>query len=277
MMMIGALACLIGLSLGLLGGGGSILAVPVLVYGAGLPIKVAIATSLLVVGVTAAFALIPHARRGHVDWKTGAVFSATAMVGAYLGGLGAQWFEGETLLILFAVMMILTGVAMLIKREPANGDSTRPMSLTLIIAEGIAVGGITGLVGAGGGFLVVPALVLFGGMSMHAAIGTSLMVIALKSFAAFAGHAAHVSVDYKLAMVVTVSAVLGSMGGALVAQRLPAHKLRSAFGIFVLLMAAFVIWRELGMVPALLTSAFTILVCTKLVTGKCLKKSRSPA
>jgi uncharacterized protein len=277
MMMIAALSCLIGLSLGLLGGGGSILAVPVLVYGAGLPIKVAIATSLLVVGVTAVFALIPHARRGHVNWKVGALFSVTAMTGAYLGGLAAKWFEGETLLILFAIMMILTGVAMLVKREPANRDSARPMSVTLIIAEGIAVGGITGLVGAGGGFLVVPALVLIGGMNMHAAIGTSLMVIALKSFAAFAGHTVHVSVDYKLALVVMVCAVAGSIAGGFVAQRLQAKNLRSAFGVFVLMMAMFVIWREAGMIVALVSAVFTVLVCLKILSKKAPAMGQSTA
>ena len=112
MLIVALMAPLIGLSLGLLGGGGSILAVPVLAYGAQLPAKEAIATSLLVVGVTAMFALIPHARRRHVEWRTGAIFSGTAMAGAYLGGLAASAFSGTTLLLLFAGMMVVTGLAM---------------------------------------------------------------------------------------------------------------------------------------------------------------------
>lgn len=250
MLMVALLATLIGLSLGLLGGGGSILAVPVLAYGAGLPAKEAIATSLIVVGVTALFALIPHARRGHIEWRTGAIFSATAMAGAYMGGLAADWFSGTTLLLLFAAMMVVTALAMFRGRGELEAEANKPLPVGLVIAEGLVVGGATGLVGAGGGFLVVPALVLLGGMEMHKAVGTSLMVIALKSFAAFAGHAAHVSIDVKIAFVVTGAAVLGSMAGSVFSKRITAQLLRQIFAGFVLLMAGYVVWREAGLMPA---------------------------
>jgi uncharacterized membrane protein YfcA len=250
MLIIALLASLIGLSLGLLGGGGSILAVPVLVYGAGLPAKEAIATSLVVVGVTSLFALIPHARRGNVDWRTGAIFSGTAMAGAYLGGLAADWFSGTTLLLLFAGMMVVTALAMFRGRGELKADSAKPQRVVLVVAEGLAVGAATGLVGAGGGFLVVPALVLLGGMEMHKAVGTSLMVIGLKSFAAFAGHAAHVSIDAELALMVTAAAVVGSVVGAVFAKRVPAQLLRKIFAGFVLAMAVYVVWREAGLVVA---------------------------
>ena len=253
MIIVAALALLIGLTLGLLGGGGSILAVPVLAYAAGLEAKAAIATSLLVVGGTALFALIPHARKGNVDWRTGAVFALTAMAGAYGGGRLAHFFAGSTLLLLFAGMMIVTAVAMFRGRRkvgtPAPPSAKAPLGL--IVLEGLAVGGATGLVGAGGGFLVVPALVLLGGMEMHRAVGTSLLVIALKSFSAFAGHAAHVSIDLQLAGIVTAAAILGSFLGAKLAHRIPAETLRKGFASFVLLMAAYVIWREAGMLPAM--------------------------
>ena len=108
------------------------------------------------------------------------------------------------------------------------------------------MGAATGLVGAGGGFLVVPALVLLGGMAMHKAVGTSLMVIALKSFAAFAGHAAHVSIDVELALLVTIAAVVGSGAGGWLSSRVPAPQLRKLFAGFVLVMAGYVIWREAG-------------------------------
>jgi uncharacterized protein len=246
MLIVAALATLIGLSLGLLGGGGSILAVPVLTYGAGMGAKEAIATSLLVVGTTSVFALIQHARRGNVDWRTGAIFAVTAMVGAYGGGLAAGLFSGTTLLLLFAGMMVVTALAMLNGGDPPKASAGAPLRIGLVVAEGLLVGAATGLVGAGGGFLVVPALVLLGGMDMHRAVGTSLLVIALKSFAAYAGHAAHISVDLKVAGVVTVAAVLGSLVGGLVAHRIPAKALRKGFAVFVLAMAAYVLWREAG-------------------------------
>ena len=261
MLMVILLAVLIGLSLGLLGGGGSILAVPVLTYVAGLSPKEAIATSLIVVGTTSLFALIPHARRGNVAWRTGALFATTAMAGAYLGGLAASWFSGTTLLLLFAAMMVVTALAMFRGRGELKVIEQKPLSMGLVVAEGVAVGAATGLVGAGGGFLVVPALVLLGGMEMHKAVGTSLMVIALKSFAAFAGHAAHVSIDFELALGVTLAAVVGSMAGAALSQRVPAALLRKVFAGFVLVMAGYVVWREAGLMFAIgvLLAAVSIL------------------
>jgi len=242
-----ALSVLIGLALGLLGGGGSILAVPILTYAVGLEPREAIATSLLIVGTTSAFALVPHARSGNVAWRTGLLFGATAMAGAYLGGRAAGWFSGSTLLLLFAAMMVATAVGMFRGRgTPARRSEGGSLPVTLVIVEGLIVGAATGLVGAGGGFLVVPALVLLGGMDMHRAIGTSLLVIALKSFAAFAGHAADVSVDFELAAAVTAGAVVGALAGAKLASRVPEGALRRGFGVFVLVMAGYIVWRETG-------------------------------
>jgi uncharacterized protein len=248
MLFIIFLASLIGVSLGLLGGGGSILAVPVLTYGAGLAAKEAIATSLLVVGGTSLFALIPHARRGHVEWRTGIIFAITAMIGAYLGGLTADWFSGKTLLLLFAGMMVITALAMFHERNEIPIKSKQSLPILLVSGEGLIVGAMTGLIGAGGGFLVVPALVLLSGMEMHKAVGTSLMVITLKSFAAFAGHAAHVSIDLQLALVFTGSAIVGSLFGVVLSHSIPAKILRKFFATFVLLMAGYVVWREVGII-----------------------------
>ena len=244
------LSVLIGLSLGLMGGGGSILAVPVLKYVAGLEAKAAIATSLLVVGTTAGVGGWRHARQGNVAWRTGTVFAVTAMVGAYGGGLAADWFSGTVLLMLFALMMLVTSVMMLRGRgdlEPRESD----IPVMLVVVEGLAVGALTGLVGAGGGFMVVPALVLLGGMEMHKAVGTSLVVIALKSFSAFAGYAAHVQIDLKLAGAVTAAAAVGTLLGSRFATRVPAKTLRKGFAWFVLIMAAFVLSQEAGIWPAL--------------------------
>ena len=246
MIALALMAAGIGLVLGLLGGGGSILAVPVLIYGAGLGPREAIAASLLVVGTASLVALLQHARRGNVAWRTGLVFAGTAMVGAYLGGRAAGWFSGTTLLLLFAGMMVATALAMF--RGRADIDRERESSASLpvmaVIAEGLVVGAATGLVGAGGGFLVVPALVLMGNMDMRRAVGTSLLVIALKSFAAYAGHAAEVDLELSLIALITAVAVAGTFVGVRFGRRLPAAALRRGFAGFVLLMAGYIFWRE---------------------------------
>jgi uncharacterized membrane protein YfcA len=244
------LAVLVGVALGLLGGGGSILTVPLLVYVAGLEAKEAIATSLLVVGVTSLAALVPHARAGRVRWRTGAIFGAAAMAGAYAGGRVAEFVSGAVLLVAFALMMVATAVAMIRGRsrpdaggpgESSTDGGIRDLPVRLVLLEGVVVGLVTGLVGAGGGFLVVPALVLLGGLPMPVAVGTSLLVIAMKSFAGLAGYLSSVSIDWGLAVAVTAMAVVGSVVGALLAGRVPQDHLRQAFGWFVLVMGVLVL------------------------------------
>ncbi|MCW3843487.1 sulfite exporter TauE/SafE family protein [Micromonospora yasonensis] len=240
------LAVLIGVSLGLLGGGGSILAVPLLVYVAGLPAKEAIATSLLVVGATSAVGVLPHARAHRVRWRTGLVFGLAGMTGAYAGGRLAAFVPAAVLLTGFAVMMLATAVAMIRGRRSAEG---RPVPHELpvfrVILDGIVVGLVTGLVGAGGGFLVVPALALLGGLPMPVAVGTSLVVIAMKSFAGLAGYLSSVSVNWGLALAVTAAAVVGSVLGGRFAGKIPADLLRQAFGWFVVVMGVFVLAQQL--------------------------------
>lgn len=245
-----ALALLVGIALGLLGGGGSILTLPILTYVAGMDTKSAIAASLFVVAVTSATGVITHARAGRVRWRTGLLFGAAGMVGAYGGGRVAAYIPGSVLMIAFALMMLATAVAMLRERKPgpalAPASARRDLPIGKILLEGIVVGVVTGIVGAGGGFLVVPALALLGGLSMEVAIGTSLVVISMKSFAGFYGHLQHVErLDWTLTLGVTAVAVAGSFVGAAVAGRVPPQMLRKGFGAFVLLMAAFVLSREL--------------------------------
>ena len=235
-----ALSLLIGLSLGILGGGGSILTVPILVYVLGVDAKSAIATSLLVVGVTSAAALIPHARAGRVRFRTGLIFGAAGMVGAYFAGLLAHYIPAGVLLLAFALMMLVTALAMLRGRRDVRPERSTegPSDLPVlkVVAEGLAVGAVTGLVGAGGGFLVVPALVLLGGLPMSAAVGTSLVVISMKSLAGLAGYVGHVQIDWTLGAMVSVSAVLGSLVGARLAGAIAQDRLRKAFAWFVLVM-----------------------------------------
>jgi uncharacterized membrane protein YfcA/uncharacterized membrane protein YedE/YeeE len=246
MMLVLTLSLLIGLALGLLGGGGSILTVPILVYGLGLEAKQAIATSLLVVAVTSIAALIGHARRGQVDFRTGFFFGGAGMLGAFLGGRLASFVPGSILLLGFAAMMLATAIAMLRSRgdaEVATRGDGPPAKLPLlrVVLHGSIVGVVTGLIGAGGGFLIVPALVLLGGMPMRTAVATSLLVIALKSFAGFAGYAGHVAVDWQLAAMVTSAAVVGSVAGSLLSVRIPQQTLKRAFAWFVMAMALFVV------------------------------------
>lgn len=240
-----ALALLIGVALGLLGGGGSILAVPLLVYVAGVDPKQAIAMSLFIVGVTSVAAMISHARGGRVRWRTGVVFGLAAMAGAYAGGRLAEFIPGTVLLVAFALMMLATAVAMLRGRRGGDPDegagADRNLPIVKVLLEGAVVGLVTGLVGAGGGFLVVPALVLLGGLPMSVAVGTSLLVIAMKSFAGLAGYLASVQIDWSLALAVTAAAVVGSIVGGVLAGKVPQAALRKGFGWFVLVMGVVVL------------------------------------
>ncbi|WP_022948834.1 sulfite exporter TauE/SafE family protein [Methylohalobius crimeensis] len=244
------LSLLIGLTLGLLGGGGSILTVPILVYALHVPAKEAIATSLLVVGITSLVAMVQHAWKGSVSWRVGVIFGAAGMVGAFLGGWVARYIPSVLLLVGFALIMFATAWAMLRNgqnsRKPKReeGECLDCMAWGEIILHGLVVGAVTGLVGAGGGFLVVPALTLLGGLPMHLAIGTSLLVIFLKSMAGFIGYLSHVSVDYTLAGVVTGSAVVGSFLGSWLAHRIAAKHLRKTFAWFVIGMAIYILFQQ---------------------------------
>ena len=239
------LSVLIGVSLGLLGGGGSILTVPILSYVAGMATKEAIAASLFVVAVTSSVAVVAHARAGRVRWRTGLIFGAAGMVGAYGGGFLAGYIPGRVLMVMFGLMMAATAVAMLRKPRTVAPPVARELPVIKVILEGIVVGVVTGLVGAGGGFLVVPALVLLGGLSMQTAVGTSLLVIAMKSFAGFAGHLQHVDIDWRITLGATGAAVVGSFVGGSLSGRIPPAILRRGFGVFIIAMAVFVLAKEL--------------------------------
>ena len=240
------LSLLIGVSLGLLGGGGSILTLPILTYAAGMEPRQAVAASLFVVAVTSATGAIAHARAGRVEWRIGALFGLAGMAGAFAGGRAAILVPAPVLMVAFAVMMIGTSIAML--REHRVPRAPRPgMPVGRILLDGAAVGLVTGMVGAGGGFLVVPALVLLGGLPMDLAVGTSLIVIAMKSFAGLAGHLGHVELDWSTTIAVTAAAVVGSIAGGRLAGTIAPARLRRAFGLFVLVMAAIILADQLGL------------------------------
>ncbi|MFE5581470.1 sulfite exporter TauE/SafE family protein [Kitasatospora sp. NPDC056531] len=248
-----AASLLIGILLGILGGGGSMLTVPILVYLAGQDTEQAITTSLFVVGVTSIAGLISHARAGRVRWRTGTLFGLAGMAGAYAGGRAAAYIPDTVLLVAFALMMLATAAAML--RRPAKA-AKRPqgeLPLPRLLLQGLVVGAVTGILGAGGGFLIVPALALLAGLPMGIAIGTSLLVIAMNSFAGLAGHISGAHLDWNLALAVTAAAVLGSLIGGRYAGRIPQHTLRTGFGWFVIAMGLFVLSRQTG--PAVLAAA----------------------
>ncbi|MGB5697083.1 MAG: sulfite exporter TauE/SafE family protein [Polyangiales bacterium] len=238
------LSLLIGVSLGFFGGGGSILTVPLLVYVFGLDPKQAIASSLLVVGAASMSGVLHHWRAGNVDFRTGFLFGAAGMTGAYLGGRVGAFLDGTLLLLLFACMMVLTSVAMWQGRRARSPGAATKRATGRLIVQGLAVGSFTGLVGAGGGFLIVPALTLWAGLSMRAAVGTSLFVIVLNTMAGFLGYLNHVEVDYALIGAVTVMAIAGSFVGSRLANQINPASLRRAFAVFVLTMAVFILVRE---------------------------------
>ncbi|WP_148573566.1 sulfite exporter TauE/SafE family protein [Nocardioides caldifontis] len=259
------LALFVGVALGALGGGGSILTVPILVYVADLEPKQAIATSLLVVGVTSCVGAVTHARAGRIRWRTGTLFGTGGMAGALVGGILGGLVPGRLLLVGFAVMMIATSAAML--RGGAALQPAEDVKVVRAVVDGIGVGLITGLVGAGGGFLVVPALALLGGLSMPTAIGTSLVVIALKSGAGLAGYLTSVSIPWGLATAVLAAAILGSVVGGRITGAVDEDRLRNMFGWFVLTIGTFMLLEQAAPSSWLLPGAVVLALGVVAVGG----------
>jgi hypothetical protein len=235
--LLGALA--VGLSLGLLGSGGSILTVPVLHYLVGQPEKLAIGGSLLVVGLIASSAVVPYALHRQVDWRNVAWFGLPGMLGAWLGATLAHWVPGAVQLALFAVVMLVAAWRML--RGAAMPRIEHEPQRMAVVAGGFAVGALSGLVGVGGGFLIVPALVLLAGVPMVNAVGTSLAVIALNSFTGFAKYLGvlerhSLALDWGVLLAVAAVGIVGSLAGHRLGRRLPQATLRKGFGAFLVVM-----------------------------------------
>ncbi len=241
----GAIA--IGVSLGLLGSGGSIITVPVLVYLLGQDEKVAIAGSLFVVGSIALAASLQYVRAGLIDWRNVLVFGAPGMAGTYLGAWIAAYVAGVLQLGLFALVMLLASYMMLRPAKLTDATS-EPREAWKIALDGLAVGVITGLVGVGGGFLIVPALVLLGGVAIHRAVATSLVIIALKSYSGFYKYLdvldqQNLQLDWPTLLLVTALGIAGSFFGARVARRLPQQTLKRGFGYFLIVMGLYILAR----------------------------------
>ena len=242
----GAIA--IGLSLGLLGSGGSILTVPVLVYLVGQDEKVAIAGSLFVVGSIALAGGLQFLRAGFIQWRSVLVFGVPGMVGTYLGALLAAYVSGVMQLALFALVMLADSWLMLRPIDLEHADR-KERAAWKIATDGLVVGVITGLVGVGGGFLIVPALVLLGGLSMHHAVATSLIIIALKSYSGFWKYldvleGQSLELDWATLLIVTALGIAGSVAGSKLAKRLPQDKLKRGFGWFLIVMGIYILARS---------------------------------
>lgn len=228
--LVGALV--IGAALGLLGGGGSILTVPVFVYAAGVDPKVAVAASLPVVALTSASAAWMHWRKGNVQVRTALIYGATAAVGSFAGARLASRISGATQLILLAVVMLAAAYRMAFgnNQQHSATDEPKPIAFATLIPVALLVGMLTGIVGVGGGFLIVPTLVIICNLPMHTAVGTSLMVIAMNATSGAAGYAGQVPVPWPIVLVFSAVAIAGSLLASRYSSRLPQTLLRKGFG-----------------------------------------------
>jgi uncharacterized membrane protein YfcA len=257
------LAALVGVSLGLIGSGGSILTVPILVYIMGVDAVSATAYSLFIVGSTALVGGIQNALAGRVDFKTVLIFGVPSIAAVYLTRLWLVPFIPKeivtigsfvltkpiALMLLFAVVMLMASYSMIkpgAKKEEADENAKMTYNYPIILAEGTIVGILTGLVGAGGGFLIIPALVLLAKMPMKLAVGTSLFIIAAKSLIGFIGDIQGENIiDWQLLSIFTLSAVMGIFGGIYLSKKIAGSNLKTGFGWFVLVMGIYIIAKEL--------------------------------
>ncbi|HEU5219609.1 MAG TPA: sulfite exporter TauE/SafE family protein [Gemmatimonadales bacterium] len=236
------LALLIGLSLGLLGGGGSILTVPVLHYVLGYDVKAAVPMSLVIVGLTSGFGATTHWRAGTVNWRAALSFAPSAIVGSVLGAELGLKVEPGLVLTIFALIVLAAAISMLLPR-PAKPARETARSMLLITFIGAVVGLITGFVGVGGGFLYVPALVILGGLAVKEAIGTSLVLIMLSCIAAVARYHGSAAFDWRAIFLFSALAFVGVAIGSRLVPHVSQQALRKGFAVFLLIMGALVLLR----------------------------------
>jgi uncharacterized protein len=255
------LAALVGISLGLIGGGGSILMVPILVYVFAINPLMATSYSLFVVGSTALVGAFNNYRKGLVSIKTALLFGASSITTVFLtrkllmpvipdllfsiGGL--QIKRSMAIMVLFAILMLMASTAMIRgSKEPVSVDTKKTAgNAAKLLLFGILVGLATGLLGAGGGFLIIPALVLILKMPMKKAVGTSLFIIALNSLIGFTGDLGHIDIDWKFLMIISVIAIAGIFIGGALGKKIAGEKLKKGFGWFVLIMGIYIMIKEL--------------------------------
>jgi len=246
---IGAL--FIGVTLGLLGSGGSILTVPVLTYLVGQETKVAIAGSLMIVGIISLFSAIPYARQKLVKWRTVILFGVPGMIGAVVGAWLAHFVSDALQMLVFSVLLLASSYLMFkpMKLDEADKEHAE-RGMGKIAIDGFIVGAITGLVGVGGGFLIIPALVLLSGLSMRLAVGTSLVIIAINSFSGFIGYlgvleALNLSVDWQIIWIFSIIGIVGGWLGHKMSSKVNQQQLKRGFALFLVLMGAFILYKNI--------------------------------
>lgn len=255
-------ALLIGIVLGLIGGGGSILTVPILVYALTLNPVIATAYSLFVVGTTSLVGAVKNMMKGMVDFKTAIIFAIPAFIAVYLTraylipAIPDELFtvgsflvtKNLAIMLFFAIIMLLASYSMIRNnRKETDEEAVIKYNYPLIIVEGFVVGAITGIVGAGGGFLIIPALVLLAKLPMKKAVATSLFIIAIKSLIGFLGDVKNLEIDWTFLISFTAISVVGIFIGIWLNKFIDGKKLKKGFGWFVLLMGVYIIYKELAM------------------------------
>ena len=244
----------IGLSMGALGGGGSILAVPVLVYALYLDPQAATTASLIIVGVTAIVAAISHARAGRVDWRAALIFGALGIPASIGGSLLNRAVDPQVLLLAFAALMLVAAAAMYRRSRTSEQAPTTPSpsgaaQVVRVVVVSLVVGFLTGFLGVGGGFVIVPALVLAMGFGMPTAVGTSLVIISITSLAAFVERLGHGAIAWDVILPFTAAAIVGSLLGKRLAERVSAAALTRAFAVLLVLVAGYVAVRAGARAP----------------------------
>jgi len=262
MEIIGYIASLvIGISLGLIGGGGSILTVPVLVYLFKVEPVIATAYSLFIVGLSSLVGAFPKYKQGQVNLKTALIFGIPSIAAVFatrkfiVPAIPKEVFtigdfvitKSILMMVLFAVLMVFASISMIRdkKKPESTGNGVQHFNYPLILLEGVVVGALTGLVGAGGGFLIIPALVLLSKLPMKQAVGTSLLIIAAKSLIGFTGDLSQYKMDWKLLLTVSAIAIAGIFIGDAISKKIDGNKLKKGFGWFVLVMGIYIIVKEL--------------------------------
>lgn len=242
---IGAL--FIGITLGLLGSGGSILTVPMLVYLVGEPEKVAIAESLAIVGSISFFGCLPLALKKRVHWRSILYFGVPGMVGTYGGAYLAKFVSGEFQLLIFAATMLAASVMMFRdNKKEAKVKHPPRQEVWKLVLEGLSVGVLTGFVGVGGGFVIVPALVLLGGLPIHLAVGTSLAIISMNSLTGFVKYLdvlgdLDLTIHWHMIAIFSIIGIAGSIVGKKVGNKVPQQKLKKGFALFLVVMGAYIV------------------------------------
>lgn len=237
-------ALLIGLSLGLLGGGGSILTVPVFTYVLGYPPKTAIAMTLPVVAISSAVGAIGHWRAGRVRLAVALQFGVAAMLTAFVVARLTAYVPARAQLIVLGVAIVAAAVSMLRPAKAESAEPSKPRSTWVVLIAGAVVGVLTGLTGAGGGFLIVPGLVGLARLPMKEAVGTSLLVIVMSTISGFVGYAGTVAIDWVTLAPFTAVAVVGIVVGTRLVSRVPAAQLRRGFAVLLVLVGGLVLWQS---------------------------------